>query len=183
MKSLANDMIAEYSSGKSIRQVASAFGISTGKTYNILRDAGCNFRQKGVPCGWHHTPDAKRRLSEKHRGLKMNDESRMRLSEAKKCNYNGLNGYGHTKHHRSGYILAYAPCHPNARKDGYVMQHRIIIEQSIGRYLMSNEVVHHKNRIRDDNRIENLRLMDKHEHMSMHMKERRHKGEGQLSIV
>ena len=50
------------------------------------------------------------------------------------------------------------------------------MERNIGRYLSEDEVVHHINNTRDDNRIENLKLMTKHEHMSMHMIERHSKG-------
>lgn len=79
---------------------------------------------------------------------------------------------GHEKKRHDGYICVYAPDHPHARADGYVMKHTLVIEREIGRYLEKDEVVHHINHIRDDNRLENLRLMNKSEHMSMHMKER-----------
>ena len=71
-----------------------------------------------------------------------------------------------------GYIKVYVPDHPNATKDGYVMKHILVMERKIGRYLNRGEVVHHINHVRDDNQIENLRLMTAHDHMSMHMKER-----------
>lgn len=174
-------MIAEYMSGKTIKEVAAAFGISTGKMYYILRDAGCEFRKKGAPPGWHPSPDAVERSAIARRGRKMSEEARQRLSDAKKCNYNGLNGYGHTKPHARGYVLAYAPMHPNAHKDGYIMLHTVVMEQSIGRYLAPDETVHHKNHIRNDNRIENLELMKKHDHFSMHMKERHRKGVSPLT--
>ena len=172
MNKASSEMIAAYASGLSVRQIAVRFGVSTGGMYYLLRAAGCEFRRRGVPTGWHPSPDTVKRSAEKRRGMKWSDESRRRLSEAKKCSYNGLNGYGHTKLHPRGYVLAYAPFHPKAHKDGYVMLHSVIVEQSIGRYLSPDEVVHHKNHIRNDNRIENLELMNKHKHFSMHAKER-----------
>ena len=64
------------------------------------------------------------------------------------------------------------PDHPYASKDGYVMEHILIMENYIGRYITREEVVHHINKIRDDNRIENLKLMTFKEHAGMHSKER-----------
>lgn len=57
-----------------------------------------------------------------------------------------------------GYKLIFCPDHKFADKDGYVREHRIVVEKIIGRTLHSFEVVHHINEIRDDNRAENLML-------------------------
>lgn len=69
-----------------------------------------------------------------------------------------------------GYVRIYVPMHPEANSWGYVYEHRIIAEQIINRRLVKNEVVHHKNGIRWDNRIENLEVMDAIEHAKMHSK-------------
>lgn len=68
----------------------------------------------------------------------------------------------------SKYNYIYAPGHPSAVKN-YVKEHRIVVEDFIGRYLEDYEVVHHINEDKKDNRIENLMVFQSQSaHQSWH---------------
>jgi hypothetical protein len=66
---------------------------------------------------------------------------------------------------RNGYVRVYEPDHPRATKAGWQFEHRLIVEQRLGRYLERHEHVHHVNGKKDDNRPENLIVMDELEHL------------------
>ena len=62
---------------------------------------------------------------------------------------------------KDGYILVLDRNHPNIYKKGisrYRREHIVVMEKFLKRSLKKSEVVHHKNGIKDDNRIENLEL-------------------------
>jgi hypothetical protein len=76
----------------------------------------------------------------------------------------------------SGYVYVQSINHPRANNSGkYVFEHILVMEKKLGRFLSSNELVHHKNEIKTDNRIENLMVMTNSEHMTHHHNERRRK--------
>lgn len=69
---------------------------------------------------------------------------------------------------RGDYLNAIVPDHPNATRHGYVLLHRVIMENAIGRILTELEIVHHKDHDRFNNDISNLELMSREEHSRIH---------------
>lgn len=57
---------------------------------------------------------------------------------------------------KRGYISIKIPNHPFARSNGYVFEHRLVMEKHLGRYLKKTEHIHHIDRNRANNKLENL---------------------------
>lgn len=137
----------------------------------------CNLRRK-------YNPSAKgscciekilKRYGVKHKELafiptfknrKHTSKTRLKMSIAQ-SGPNNANFKGRRKT-KEGYIWIWKLDHPSATKRGYVKEHRLMMEKYLGRYLERNEVIHHKNGIRDDNRIENLELFLDGDHKRFH---------------
>ncbi len=69
---------------------------------------------------------------------------------------------------KKGYVLVCVHGHPHTDSLGYMMEHRLVVEVFLGRYLRKNESVHHKNKVKHDNRISNLQIVDPVEHTLHH---------------
>jgi hypothetical protein len=74
------------------------------------------------------------------------------------------------------YILILAPPGYKGKvyRGKYVYEHRLVLEQKLGRLLEENEIAHHKNEIKNDNRPSNIELKTKaghtsHQHIEMVM--------------
>ncbi|MBT8366534.1 MAG: HNH endonuclease [Deltaproteobacteria bacterium] len=59
---------------------------------------------------------------------------------------------------RKGYRYIYMPDHPHCTKAGYVLEHRLVMEDKLGRHLLPTEVCHHRDGDRLNNSASNLEV-------------------------
>lgn len=100
------------------------------------------------------------------KGHKISQEVRDKISKAHKGKPKPY--FSKRRKAGTGYIQLYKPNHPMANKIGYVYEHRLIVSQKIGRVLKTEEIVHHLNGVKDDNRPENLALTTRIGHEDFH---------------
>lgn len=84
-------------------------------------------------------------------------EHARKISKAQTGSGNSMWKGGRRKH-SDGYILIYKPKHPYSNNKGCIREHRLVMEKYLGRYLMPNEVVHHLDGDKENNKIDNLIL-------------------------
>lgn len=170
---------------KSMATIAKELNVSVGKIFNSLKKFNIPSRKKykGMP-GKKHTQESKDKIGIKHKNKKVSNITKNKMSESKKGVYRKFSEYGgRTKKRADGYVGVFVPEHPNASKSGFVMEHILVVEKNIGRYLEKGMVVHHINGIRNDNRIENLKVMSFKEHAGFHMKQRHLLKRGELKSI
>lgn len=59
-----------------------------------------------------------------------------------------------------GYVKVLVPDHPRSDRYGYYYEHRLVAERKLGRLLDEDEIVHHINEDKQDNRWENLKVVE-----------------------
>lgn len=128
------------------------------------------FQKRTIP------PEQRQAIAQALRGIKRSAETRRRVSESKrgtpgrkgsanpmwgKRGAAAANWRGGRRLQAGGYVLVWRPDHPD-NMGGYVLEHRLVMEQKLGRRLLPTEIVHHINKRRDDNGPENLLLFGSH---------------------
>ena len=129
--------------------------------------------------GRHLSLETKLKISQSEKGKIISKEQRLKLSKALKGRPSPMKGkklpqwikdrikagqprgenhprWKGGRRLRNGYVDILKPEHPFTGYDGYVSEHRLIVEKYLGRYLTKIECVHHLNDNKCDNRIENL---------------------------
>lgn len=121
--------------------------------------------------------EARRKISLSKLGKPRSEETKAKISATM------LRRYGGKTKTQKGYILLFKPDHPFAWKKGYVRRSRLVLEKwlranqpshpsliKIGGilYLNTGWVPHHKNGIKDDDRLENLEAMTHANHSKLH---------------
>ncbi len=153
---------------KSMKAISKQLNVAIGSVYKYCKLYDIQSRKTGdVLKGRKLSKEECERISRIHKGKKLTEEHKRKIAEGHK-----KGGIGHKKKRSDGYIAVYFPDHPKSNLSGYIMEHVLVMECLVGRPLKDDEVVHHKNHKRDDNRKENLQLMTKSEHTTFHLKER-----------
>ena len=138
------------------------------------------------PKGHHQSPETRARISAAKVGVPRSMETKAKLSAAMKGRHpteetrakmraSNRQGRGETNTNwkggrtidSHGYVWILLPDHPHST-NGYILEHRVVMEHRLGRYLDSDEHVHHVNEQRDDNRDDNLELTCRSEHSRHH---------------
>lgn len=169
----AEQLLCElWDSGEPASEIAIRFGCSATTVRENLRRLGRVISDDG-----NLSESGRRKISESSRkqwqagkknpmtGKSHSEKTKKLMSEKQsgEQNHNWNNGRKKvkTKNGKSHYIYIKSPGHPRTegKSTDYVPEHCLVMEQHLNRYLLPNEEVHHRNGIKNDNRIENLELV------------------------
>ncbi len=187
------EVLALFQTTGSTRLVADQMGLPLRTVSHILKSNGVNTPREGRRHNPYAACDRNAELV-----LQMNRECRSLAEMAKAVGTKGsevkkfLRRHGETRefpkavtgprHYAwkgrttdaDGYVLVHVKGHPRQRRHApYIFEHRLVMEQHLGRPLERREVVHHKDGNKANNQIENLQLFQSNaEHLAFELKSR-----------
>ena len=158
--------------GKSLTEIGKICGVAFQTVYKWMKKNKIETRDYGTTGmkfpGRTVSEELKKHLSKIHTGKKLSVKTKRKISKTLiskgiKSGSNNNNWKGGRWKSKHGYIWVWV-----SQKRGTVKEHRYVMEKNIGRRLKSSEHIHHINRVRDDNRIENLEMVSNYEHALIH---------------
>lgn len=168
-----------YLAGTIVQKIADKFGVGAGCVRSAVRRAGYELKSRGQQPRSFSKPEVKDMIARWKRG-----ESQHAIAKVYGTHQvtvgRLLRSYGHWPHARKaigpkhgmwkggrtitegGYVAVFVPSDdPLASmrsKAGYVLEHRLVMARHLGRSLLPNETVHHKDGDKKNNKLKNLQL-------------------------
>jgi hypothetical protein len=182
-----NTILALLRSGSGLGQIARKIEVSPKALRAFLADEHIDVPKHFVPNACHRNRKLVLEmgmsgcsLNEIARRIKTNGRHVRKFLDSQGVKREYLTNYGGSRSpgwnggrtNSRGYVKIHMPSHPHAQ-NGYVLEHRLVMEKMIGRLLDASEVVHHRNGVKDDNRPENLQLFSENkDHLAHELKGR-----------